>query len=159
MSKQHGDALITAIICSVTAFYGAKFRHRPIDHVVRQLEEFKGKTIFFVDDNVTGNPKYAKELFREIIPLKIKWSGQFSLNNARNREVMELAAESGCQFLFTGIESIISTDNLQAVDKNWARPEKFNEWIRMTHDVNIGIYGSFMFGFENDDPRYFSQNT
>ena len=34
--------------CSVTAFYGAKFRHRPIDHVVRQLEEFKGKTIFLL---------------------------------------------------------------------------------------------------------------
>jgi len=140
--------------CSVTAFYGAQFRHRPIDHVVRQLEEFKGKTIFFVDDNVTGNPKYAKDLFREVIPLKLKWSGQFSLNNARNREVMELAAESGCQFLFTGIESIID-DNLKAVDKKWARPEKFNEWIRMTHDVNIGIYGSFMFGFENDTPDIF----
>ena len=101
-----------------------------------------------------GNPKYAKELFREIIPLKIKWSGQFSLNNARNKEVMELAAESGCQFLFTGIESIISS-NLKAVDKNWARPEQFSEWIHMTHDVNIGIYGSFMFGFEDDTPDVF----
>ncbi len=50
------------------------------------MEEFKEKTIFIVDDNVTGDPKYAKELFREIIPLKIKWSGQFSLNNARNKD-------------------------------------------------------------------------
>lgn len=140
--------------CSVTAFYGAQFRHRPVEHVIRQLEEFKGKMIFFVDDNITGNPKYAKELFKEIIPLKIKWSGQFSLNNAQNKEIMELAAESGCQFLFTGIESL-SLENLQAVDKKWARPEKFEEWIKMTHDANIGIYGSFMFGFEGDDPDIF----
>lgn len=140
--------------CSVTAFYGAQFRHRPIDDVVRQVSEFKGKPIFFVDDNVTGHPKYAKQLFKELIPLKIKWSGQFSLNNADRTEVMELAAESGCQFLFTGIESL-SLENLQAVDKKWAKPEKFAEWIKMTHDVGIGVYGSFMFGFEGDDKDVF----
>ena len=142
--------------CSVTNFYGAKFRHRPIDHVVRQIEELKGKAFFFVDDNIMGEPAYARELFREIIPLKIRWSGQFSLNNAANREVMDLAAESGCQFLFTGIESL-SRENLQAVDKKWAKPEKFADWIRMTHDAGIGIYGSFMFGFEEDDRDVFAR--
>ena len=142
--------------CSVTAFYGAQFRHRPIDDVIRQVSEFKGKPIFFVDDNVTGHPQYAKQLFKELIPLKIKWSGQFSLNNADRTEVMELAAESGCQFLFTGIESL-SLENLQAVDKKWAKPEKFAEWIKMTHDVGIGIYGSFMFGFEGDSKDIFKR--
>ncbi|MBA4374477.1 MAG: B12-binding domain-containing radical SAM protein [Thermodesulfovibrio sp.] len=142
--------------CAVTNFYGAKFRHRPIDHVVRQIEELKGKAFFFVDDNIMGEPAYARDLFREIIPLKIKWSGQFSLNHAANQEVMGLAAESGCQFLFTGIESL-SQDNLQAVDKKWAKSEKFAEWIKMTHDTGIGIYGSFMFGFEGDDKNVFQR--
>jgi len=140
--------------CSVTDFYGAKFRHRPIDHVMRQLEALKGKAFFFVDDNITGDPAYARDLFQEMIPLKIKWSGQFSLNHAANQQVMRLAAESGCQFLFTGIESL-SQHNLQAVDKKWAKSEKFAEWIRMTHDAGIGIYGSFMFGFEGDEKDVF----
>jgi radical SAM superfamily enzyme YgiQ (UPF0313 family) len=69
---------------------------------------------------------------------------------------MHLAAESGCQFLFTGIESL-SQDNLQAVDKKWAKSEKFAEWIRMTHEAGIGIYGSFMFGFEGDDKDVFQR--
>ncbi|TAN39364.1 MAG: B12-binding domain-containing radical SAM protein [Nitrospirae bacterium] len=142
--------------CAVTNFYGAKFRHRPIDHVVRQIRELKGKAFFFVDDNIMGEPAYARELFRAMIPLKIKWSGQFSLNHAANHEVMSLAAESGCQFLFTGIESL-SQDNLQAVDKKWAKSEKFADWIRMTHDVGIGVYGSFMFGFEGDDKDVFQR--
>ena len=142
--------------CSVTAFYGAKFRHRPIDDVVKQLAEFKDKLIFFVDDNVLGHPNYAKQLFKEIIPLKLSWSGQFSLNNATRTETLELAAESGCQFLFTGIESL-SEENLKAVDKTWARPEKFAEWIKMTHDAGIGLYGSFMFGFEGDDKDIFER--
>jgi radical SAM superfamily enzyme YgiQ (UPF0313 family) len=142
--------------CAVTTFYGAKFRHRPIEHVIRQLEEIRGKMTFFVDDNITGNPKYARKLFKAISPLKIKWSGQFSLNHAENREIMELAAESGCQFLFTGLESL-SLENLQSVAKKWAKPEKFQKWIKMTHDVGIAIYGSFMFGFEGDDLDVFKR--
>lgn len=142
--------------CSVTAFYGAKFRHRPIDHVIRQLEEFKDKMVFIVDDNIMGNPKYARQLFKEMIPLNLIWSGQFSLNHAEQTELMELAAESGCQFLFTGIESL-SLENLKAVDKRWAKPEKYSEWIKMTHDAGISIYGSFMFGFEGDDPDIFKR--
>ena len=142
--------------CAVTNFYGAKFRHRPIDHVVRQLEEFKGESIFFVDDNIMGNPKYTRELFKAIIPLKIKWSAQYSLNHAEDQELMELAAESGCQFLFTGIESL-SLENLQSVNKKWAKPEKFKEWIEKTHDAGIAVYGSFMFGFEDDGPDVFKK--
>ena len=142
--------------CAVTNFYGAKFRHRPIDHVVRQLEEFKGESIFFVDDNIMGNPKYTRELFKAIIPLKIKWSAQYSLNHAEDQELMELAAESGCQFLFTGIESL-SVENLQSVNKKWAKPEKFKEWIEKTHDAGIAVYGSFMFGFEDDGPDVFKK--
>lgn len=143
--------------CSVTNFYGAQFRHRPIDHVVRQLEEFnKGRSIFFVDDNIMGNPKYTRELFKAIIPLKIKWSAQSSLNCAEDRELMELAAESGCQFLFTGIESL-SLENLQSVNKKWAKPEKFKEWIKILHGVGIAVYCSFMFGFEDDGPNVFKR--
>jgi len=142
--------------CSVTTFYGAKFRHRPIDQVVRQIEELKDKFLFFVDDNITGDPSYTRDLFREMIPLKIKWSGQFSLNHAENAEIMAMAAASGCQFLFTGIESL-SQDNLQDVGKRWAKANKLAEWIRMTHDAGIGVYGSFMFGFEGDDRDVFQR--
>lgn len=142
--------------CSVTSFYGAKFRHRPIDHVVRQLDELRDKPIFFVDDNITGNPKYARELFKAIAPLKIKWSSQFSLSNAQDHEIMRLAAESGCQLLFTGIESL-NLKNLQEVGKTWAKPEKYKQWIKSTHDAGIGIYGSFMFGFDNDEPDIFKR--
>lgn len=142
--------------CSVTAFYGAQFRHRPVEHVIQQLEELKGRQIFFVDDNITGNPKYARELFNAMIPLKIKWSGQFSLNNAERTDIMELAAESGCQFLFTGIESI-SQENLEAVNKTWAKSSKYADWIKKTHDAGIAVYGSFIFGFDGDKPEIFKQ--
>ena len=142
--------------CWVTRFYGAKYRHRPIDHVIRQIEDLKGKIFFFVDDNIMGDTRYARELFNALIPLSIKWCGQFSLNNARDRKLMELAAQSGCQFLFTGLESL-SSENLQAAGKKWASPDHFKEWIKTTHETGIGIYASFMFGFDGDDRGVFER--
>jgi radical SAM superfamily enzyme YgiQ (UPF0313 family) len=142
--------------CTVTAQYGASFRHRPIDHVLRQLEAFEGRWVSFVDDNITGDPRYARELFTEMIPLKRKWNGQFSLHYARDASLIELAARSGCQMLFTGIESL-DADNLRAVNKRGADPALYVDWIRTVHDAGIAVYASFMFGFELDEPDVFQR--
>lgn len=142
--------------CSVTTFYGRKFRHRQIDDVVKQVAECSNRFIFFVDDNITANPKYAKEVFKAIAPLKVSWSGQFSINFAKDGELLDLAAESGCRMLFAGLETL-NSDCLAEVGKNWAVPSKYPEFIKQVHDRNIGVYGSFMFGFENDTKEVFQR--
>ena len=140
--------------CSVSAFYGRKYRMRPVEDVVRQVEAYRSRVILFVDDNIAGVPEYAKKLFRAIKPLRVAWSGQCTLNRADDEELMRLAAESGCKMLFVGIESI-DADSLGEVDKGWARPEKYAGQIRKIHDAGIGVYGAFMFGFDHDGPDVF----
>ena len=142
--------------CSVTKFYQGTVRQRPIKDVVAQVAEFADKLIFFVDDNIAGNRIYAKKLLRELIPLNISWSGQFTLNGAADTEFLKLAARSGCKFLFCGIETL-SEEGLKEVNKGWANPEKYREWIRNIHDAGIAVYGSFMFGFEYDHKDVFKK--
>jgi len=62
--------------------------------------------VVFVDDNIAGNKAYAKQLFKALTPLKINWGSQASLTMARDPELLELAAKSGCTALFIGVESI-----------------------------------------------------
>jgi radical SAM superfamily enzyme YgiQ (UPF0313 family) len=142
--------------CSVTEFYGNKYRTRPIENVVRQVEELRDKMIFFVDDNIAANKKYVKELFKAITPLRVAWGGQFSLNFADDLEFLRLARESGCMFLFTGIESI-NQRNLDQVNKGWSKAEDYSCWITNMHDAGIAIYASFMFGFDHDEPDVFEK--
>ncbi len=142
--------------CCVTRFYKGTLRHRPIPDVVRQIRECSDKMIFFVDDNIAINKKYAKELFKALTPLKISWSGQFSINAANDDELLELCAESGCKLLFTGFETL-NSKNLDDVDKNWMDTEKFPGLIENIHKHGIGVYGSFMFGFEKDTSDIFHQ--
>ena len=124
--------------------------------MVRQIRECSDKMIFFVDDNIAINKKYAKELFKALIPHNIAWSGQFSINGANDDELLKLCAESGCKFLFTGFETL-NSKNLDNVDKNWMDPQKFPGLIENIHKHGIGVYGSFMFGFEQDTSDIFHQ--
>ncbi len=132
--------------CAVTRFYKGTLRHRPIGDVVRQIRECSDKMIFFVDDNIAINKKYAKELFKALTSLNITWCGQFSINAAHDDKLLKLCAESGCKFLLTGFETL-NSKNLVEADKSWMDPQKFPELIENIHKHGIGVYGSFMFGF------------
>ena len=142
--------------CSVTRFYGNTFRHRPIENVVAQVRELSDKMIFFVDDNIAGNRIYTKKLLKELIPVGISWSGQLTLNGASDGEFLALARESGCKFVFTGIETL-TIEGLSSVNKGWANPAKYSDWIRRIHDAGIAVYASFMFGFESDQKDVFER--
>ena len=96
--------------CSVPLFFGYKYRPRPVQDVVAELKEASDLhsrlNVFFVDDNIGGAPRYAKELFRALTPLKIRWASFASLRMSEDPELLELAAKSGCTQLFVGFESL-----------------------------------------------------
>ena len=145
--------------CTVTHFFGQTYRTRSVEDIVREIKTVSRRTvIFFVDDNIAGNPKYAKKLFKALIPLNIKWFGQASLVLAKNRELLRLAARSGCLSLFVGIESV-SPSSLKEVGKSMNKVEEYKESIKIFHDHGIAIIGAFIFGFDSDDKRVFEETV
>jgi radical SAM superfamily enzyme YgiQ (UPF0313 family) len=115
--------------CTVQTYYERSFRSRPVDEVVADLETIKrlgGKRVLILDDNPIGNVKYAKELFKAMIPLKMEWASQMTINIARNEELLDLAAKSGCRSLSIGLESV-SQDNLETIDKGFNKAPRFED--------------------------------
>ncbi|TET46506.1 B12-binding domain-containing radical SAM protein [candidate division TA06 bacterium] len=145
--------------CSVSDFYGRTYRTRPIPDVIREIKELSNRTvIFFVDDNIAGRPSYAKKLFKALIPLNIKWFGQGSVMIARDRELLELAARSGCLGLFMGFESL-SNSNLRQVGKATNNVRNYSTVIKKIHGSGIGIVGAFIFGLDSDDDGVFEETV
>ncbi len=145
--------------CSVSDFFGRTYRTRPIPDIVREVKMLKNRAIiFFVDDNIAGRPDYAKELFKALIPLKVRWFSQASIIIAKNRELLRLAARSGCKGLFIGFESI-SEEGLKQVGKNINRINDYSEGIKIIHDSGIGIIGAFIFGFDADNKGVFEETV
>ena len=146
--------------CSVTHYFGRTFRHRPADEVVEHvkyiMKRYKPNRIFFCDDNITANVKYATELFEKLIPLKIKWNSQADVTVARKKELLRLAKKSGCTDLFVGIESI-NQASLDGVGKVQNRVGRFKEIFRELRKAGITSEAGMILGLDADDRDTFAR--
>jgi len=146
--------------CSVIKFFGETYRLRPVDDIVNEIKELKNtgqlkwNFVFFSDDNICGNPKYAKELFQALIPLKIRWGSQCSISIAKDEELLRLARTSGCKALAIGLESV-SDSSLAAANKNMGKAEDYKKSVALIHKYKIAVFGLFVFGFDTDDDSIF----
>lgn len=143
--------------CTVTSFFGHTYRCRPVEEVLKEIETLnQRKLIGFVDDNVVGNLKFAKELFRALIPYKIKWVAQASVTIARDDELLKLAVASGCIALLIGFETL-SPANLAAVGKKVNIVDEYETVIKKIHSHGIAIHGFFILGLDEDDESVFER--
>jgi radical SAM superfamily enzyme YgiQ (UPF0313 family) len=145
--------------CSIPLLYGpGTMRYRPIDEVVREVATSPTRAVVFWDDNIGANPRYAKELFRALTPLGKWWTSQCTANAARDEELVELAARSGCKALFLGLESI-SQESLEAANKAHNRVDDYRRLIAFLHRHGIAVHLGIMFGFDQDDVGIFRRTA
>jgi len=142
--------------CYVTHFFGKTYRCRPVDEVIEEVKRLEGDFLVFIDDNIAGNRRYAKELFTRLKPLKKKWASQASMTLTRDPELLKLAAESGCVSLFIGVESL-SSENLKDVNKAFNQVHQFEEAMKAVHDHDIMVVAGLIFGLDHDDEGVFER--
>ena len=138
--------------CSVSRFFGKKHRFRPVGDVIKEIENLKGKFTVFADDNIVAHPRYAKELFKALIPYKKRWFSQAALTMNDDDELLRLAAQSGCEGVYIGFESL-SDIGLKKLKKY----TDFKEAIHKLKSYGIRVEGSFIFGFDSDDKTVFEK--
>jgi radical SAM superfamily enzyme YgiQ (UPF0313 family) len=143
--------------CSVSTANGTTMRFRPADSVLAELRTL-GKLVMFADDNVMIHRGYSRDLFTRMIPLRKHWIGQCSLAAIRRLENVKLMAESGCKALFVGFESV-DDETVRFTGKRQNRPSEYRETIEMLHEHGISVWGSFVFGFDTDDPEVFDRTV
>ena len=103
--------------CASSVYFQKRHYIRDVDEVVREIKAQKRKLLFFVDDNIVANKNAAKELFRALIPLKVRWVSQASMDMLDDGELMDLMVRSGCLGHVIGFESI-GADGVTAMNKS-----------------------------------------
>ncbi len=136
--------------CAVTAFYKQTYKVRPVDDVITEIKTLKHKVIFFVDDNIGADSHHFKELLTKLIPLKIKWFSQISINIMQNEETLDLMRKSGCLGVLIGFESI-DKKNLEQMKKDSTKTIiGYEDVLVKIRKKGIAIYATFVFGYDND---------
>jgi radical SAM superfamily enzyme YgiQ (UPF0313 family) len=151
--------------CSVSKHLGKAYRQRKVQDVLDELEGIKGEYITFVDDNLIGyspeNKNRAIELFKGMIQRKLskKWWMQTSINAADDEKVIELAAQSGCMYVFIGFETI-NQGMLKDMGKGINLKigvENYKKVVDKFHKYGIGVLGAFIIGNDHESPLYYKE--
>lgn len=139
--------------CSIHSFYGPKVRVRPVAELAAELSGINRKRLlFFVDDNLFSSEAQLQTLLTAIKPLNLRWSCQISIDVARNPALLDQLADAGCHFVLIGFESL-ERQNLIQMKKNWNHVAgDYLDVARALHQRGIGIYGTFVFGYDHDTP-------
>lgn len=138
--------------CATSVYFERSHRHREIAEVIEEIQSQRRKYLFFVDDNITADHEAAKELFAALIPLKIRWVSQASLDMLRDAELMDLMVRSGCQGNVIGFESITPA-SLKQMRKSINRSAVADQYagaIAQLRRLGLQTWAAFTVGHDTD---------
>lgn len=141
--------------CSISSFFGRRFRARPVEDVVDELRGL-GRRILFLDDNLSVDPDYARELFARMIPLRKRWYSQSSVTLSEDPALLDLAVRSGCRGVFVGFESL-SDEGLSAFRKDFACARDYRRAVGRFHEAGVGVQAGIVLGHDADGPGVFRE--
>ncbi len=134
------------------------YHHRPITEVIEDIKALKSDLVFFLDPSPIENKEYSKELYRQMVPLKINWMGLSTSKIIDDDELLSLAHKSGCAGLLIGFESV-SEKSLKRMNKSFNSLEKHYRLVKELHKRDIAIMGCFVFGSDEDDKSVFKETV
>lgn len=140
--------------CTAPTAWGRRQFQHPVEWVIEDIRRVGSKKIIFIDLNLISDRQYAKELFRQLIPLNIQWFGLSTVLISHDRELLELAARSGCKGLLLGLETI-SDSSLKEAKKQFNASVEYKQLIDDLHQLGIAVQGCFVFGLDHDTPDVF----
>ena len=147
--------------CAVQSMFANTQTRRPLDEVIAEVASIRDskKLFFFVDDNITSNLAEAKAFFRELASLGIRWVSQSSINAAHDEEFLDLLAQSGCQGVLIGFESLNPVD-LAAMNKSFNTMRGgYEAALANLRKHRLRLYATFIFGYDADTAESFAHAT
>lgn len=146
----------TCEFCSITSFFEHRCYYRPIEDVINQIKSTKSNKWFFVDDNIGSDLDRFEQLLKALIPLKILWTGQISIEVTRRPKLLELMKKSGCIGVLIGFESITPGNVLQ-MGKKVNTVSDYEKAVTNMRKYGMCVYGTFVFGYDEDTVETFTE--
>jgi len=143
--------------CSISAFYRGTHRYRPPQEVAREIAGLSTDMVFLVDDNVGANRQALIELCKAMEPLRSRWFSQLSVDRADDEELVKWMAKSGCRGVLIGFESLDGSTLTKMNKCANRRHGIYESAIKKLRDHGIWVYGTFVFGYDNDRRSCFEQ--
>jgi len=146
--------------CYKDAFFegGRSFYTQMVDDALAEIDRLPGKHLYFLDDHLLGNSKFAGELFDGMKGMNRVFQGAATVDSILRGNLIEKAAEAGLRSLFVGFETF-SPENLKQSNKKQNLKKDYIKAVDRLHSLGIMINGSFVFGLDEDDGDVFKRTV
>ena len=146
--------------CYKDAFFegGKGFYVQAVDDALAEIERLPGRHLYFLDDHLLGNRRFASELFKEMKGMGRLWQAASTVDGVLRGDLIEEAAEAGLRSLFVGFETL-DDDTLRFANKPQNLGRDYDRAIRRLDDLGVMINGSFVFGLDGDGPDVFDRTV
>ncbi len=146
--------------CYKDAFFegGRGFYTQKVDAALAEIARLPGRQLYFLDDHLLGNPKFARELFTGMRGMNRVFQGAATVDSILRDNTIEFAAEAGLRSLFVGFETL-SAAGLSGAAKRQNLGRDYQQVTKRLDDLGIMINGSFVFGLDGEDPGVFKRTV
>ncbi|MBS1524023.1 MAG: B12-binding domain-containing radical SAM protein [Bacteroidetes bacterium] len=146
--------------CYKDAFFegGKTFYTQEVDDALAEIDRLPGRHLYFLDDHLLGNARFAEGLFDGMKGMNRVFQGAATVDSILRGNLIEKAAEAGLRSLFVGFETF-SPENLRQSNKKQNLEKDYTKAVNRLHSLGIMINGSFVFGLDEDDKDVFKRTV
>jgi radical SAM superfamily enzyme YgiQ (UPF0313 family) len=146
--------------CYKEAFFegGRGFYTQRVDDALAEIERLPGRHLYFLDDHLFGDARFAEALFDGMRGMNRLWQAAGTVQSVLRPRLLEKAVACGLRSLFVGFETL-SEDNLREQRKPQNLGKDYGAAIRRLHDLGVMVNGSFVFGMDGDDGMVFDRTV
>ncbi len=156
--------------CYKEAFFrgGRSFYTQPVEDALAEIDRLVGRHLYFLDDNLFGDPRFAESLFEGMRGMGRVWQAAGTVQAVLRPGLLEKAVACGLRSLFIGFETL-SPENLRAQRKlqnlrggregAGGGSPPYEAAIRRLHDLGVMVNGAFVFGMDEDDETVFERTV
>lgn len=146
--------------CYKDAFFsgGRGFYTQAVDSALAEIDRLPGRHLYFLDDHLLGNARFAAELFEGMKGMDRVWQAAGTVDSVLRGDLLRKAADAGLRSLFVGFETF-SPENLRQSNKKQNLQRDYEAAVQRLHDHGVMINGSFVFGLDDDGPDVFARTV
>jgi len=142
--------------CYKDAFFGGgrTFYTQRVDAALAEISRLPGRHLYFLDDHLLGDPRFAAALFEGMRGMGRLFQGAATVDSILRGNLIEAAAAAGLRSIFVGFETLAPA-NLKSANKRQNLGRDYAAEANRLHDLGIMINGSFVFGMDDDGEDVF----
>jgi radical SAM superfamily enzyme YgiQ (UPF0313 family) len=146
--------------CYKDAFFkgGRSFYTQQVDDALAEIERLPGRHLYFLDDHLLGQQRFARSLFAGMSGMGRIFQGAATIDSILRGDLIERAADAGLRSIFVGFESL-QAQSLEQSNKRQNLGRDYSEAIDRLHGLGIMINGSFVFGLDGDASDVFRRTV